>query len=144
MERRDFLTAATGLAAATAGCLGTTSGSTESGSSGGDYDVGMSTRAFRPVEIEVEVGETVVWRNTSSHAHTVTAYEDAIPDEADFFASGDFDGQEAAQQGWFDGAGGALYSGDVYEHTFDVAGEYTYFCIPHESSGMVGTVVVTE
>ncbi|MDG5776917.1 plastocyanin/azurin family copper-binding protein [Haloarculaceae archaeon H-GB2-1] len=143
MERREFLAAATGLTAATAGCLGRSSGNT-AGTETTDYDVGMSTREFKPAEIEVSAGSTVVWRNTSSHAHTVTAYDDSLPDGADYFASGGFENQTAAQQGWFDGAGGALYSGDVYEHTFEVPGEYVYFCIPHEASRMVGTVTVTE
>ncbi|WP_241997224.1 plastocyanin/azurin family copper-binding protein [Halorubrum sp. SD626R] len=29
-----------------------------------------------------------------------------------------------------------------YEHTFEEPGTYEYFCIPHEGSGMVGTVRV--
>ena len=36
-----------------------------------------------------------------------------------------------------------LYSsGTTYAHTFEVAGEYEYYCEPHRSSGMVGSFTV--
>jgi plastocyanin len=140
MNRRTALRtlAGVGLGIGLAGCTG------EGAQTGGDHDVGMTTRQFRPVDIEVAPGTTVVWKNTSSHAHTVTAYEDQIPAEADYFASGGFDDQATAEGSWFQGGGGALYQGDVYEHTFEVPGDYVYFCIPHEMQGMTGTVTVTE
>jgi plastocyanin len=37
---------------------------------------------------------------------------------------------------------GLLRAGQAWTHTFDVAGDYTYFCIPHESMGMIGTITV--
>jgi len=110
----------------------------------GAYDVGMSTRDFRPEVIEVAAAETVLWRNTSSHAHTVTAYEEKIPAAAAYWASGGFDSESAARAAWRNGSGGALYQGDEYERTFAVPGQHHYVCVPHEASGMVGTVVVTE
>ncbi|PSP70301.1 halocyanin [Halobacteriales archaeon QH_6_68_27] len=113
MDRRAFLATGAGVAAAVlAGCAA-------GGSGGGEYDVGMSTDAFRPETVTVEVGETVVWRNTSKQGHTVTAYGDQLPDGADYFASGEFASQSAAD-------------------------EYGYFCIPHEEVGMVGVVTVEE
>lgn len=115
----------------------------QGGGGSGDYDVGMSTSDFRPAEIEVTVGDEVVWENTSASTHTVTAYEDDIPEDAAYFASGGFDSQQAAEQGWRQMEGG-FASGEQYMHTFEVPGEYRYFCIPHEAAGMEGTVVVTE
>jgi plastocyanin len=139
MDRRTFLGAA-GVAGATAlaGCLGGSRGST------GDHDVGMTTRRFRPATVEVPPGTTVVWRNTSSHAHTVTAVEDELPEGAPFWATGGFDSRSAAEAGWRDGTEGALYQGDTYRRTFETPGTHTYFCIPHEASGMFGSVVVSE
>lgn len=102
----------------------------------------MSTNAFRPADIEVGVGETVVWENTSDRPHTVTAYEKSLPEGAEYFASGEFDSEEAAREDWFDGMAGSIEAGETYSHTFEVAGEYLYFCIPHERAGMTGTVVV--
>lgn len=142
MDRRTYLRTVGGLSTlGLAGCSGLFTGPSEQPD---DYDVGMSTVAFRPETIEVVVGDTVVWKNTSSHAHTVTAYESQIPEDAAFFASGEFETEEAARDGWMGDTTGALYQGDEYSHTFDVPGEYQYFCIPHEQSGMVGTVTVRE
>jgi plastocyanin len=136
MNRRGFLRSV-GLAgtASVAGCL-------DSRAAGDDYDVGMSTVAFKPETVTVTVGDAVVWRNTSKQAHTVTAYEQALPAGAAYFASGEFDTESAARQAWADGFGGRIEQQQTYRHTFDVTGEYPYFCVPHEQAGMVGTVVV--
>jgi len=138
MDRRAFLATVGGSTVALAGCL------SAGGQSNGDHDVGMSSSRFLPGEYAVAPGTTVVWKNTSSHSHTVTAYESGIPDEADFFASGDFASLDAARDGWTSGLKGAIETGDAYEHTFTVPGTYKYFCIPHEQNGMIGTIEVTE
>jgi len=147
MDRRTFLAGATGAAAVgLAGCarLGVAERDDSGGADDADYDVGMGAAFFRPGEIEVEAGTTVVFRNTGNRRHTVTAYESRIPEDAEYFASGGFDSERAAREGWMDGFEGHIESGTEYEHTFEVPGEYHYFCIPHEPEGMVGTVVVTE
>ena len=38
---------------------------------------------------------------------------------------------------------GQLNGGQSFSHTFDAPGDYTYFCMPHESLGMVGHITVT-
>lgn len=142
MKRRAYLAGlAGGGATALSGCLASL-GSADP-SCDGDCDIGMTAKAFDPQRYEISVGETVVWKNTSSKGHTVTAYEDDIPADATYFASGGFDSEGAAREGWAQNEG-VLTSGDSYEHTFDVAGEYEYVCLPHENGGMVGTIVVTE
>lgn len=142
MKRRDLLRtlpgATVGLAAmtATAGCL----------SDDGEFDIGMQSNAFVPETIEVAVGDEVVWKNTGSRNHTVTAYQDMLPEGATYFASGGYTSEQAARDAWAKqlSGGGDLRPGQTYAHTFDVPGRYAYFCIPHEPAGMVGTVVVTE
>lgn len=109
---------------------------------GGDYDVGMTAVAFDPSAVTVSVGDEVVWRNTSTRAHSVTAYEDSIPERADYFASGGFESEAAARDAWANGLQGNVTSGNEFAHRFEVPGTYEYFCIPHERSGMVGRVVV--
>ena len=42
-----------------------------------------------------------------------------------------------------DAESGNVAEGETFEHTFDTAGTYEYFCIPHETS-MKGEVVVEE
>ncbi|GAA0246690.1 plastocyanin/azurin family copper-binding protein [Haladaptatus pallidirubidus] len=87
---------------------------------------------FEPESVTVAPGTTVVWDNVGSVGHSITAYEDEIPEDAEYVASGDFDSEQAARDAYPEGDIGG---GEQYEHTFDVEGNYEYFCIPHESAG---------
>ncbi|WP_267639200.1 plastocyanin/azurin family copper-binding protein [Haloarchaeobius amylolyticus] len=143
MNRRTFLAAVSGSTlAGLAGCLAV--GSTSRLNCAEGCDVGMGASAFLPDEYTVSVGDTVTWKNTSSKAHTVTAYGNAIPEDAAYFASGGFDSEEAARDAWFGKRGGAIPSGGSYSHTFEVPGTYNYVCVPHERGGMVGRIVVEK
>lgn len=136
MDRRTFLRAAgAGATLAVAGCTGGSAGS-------GEYDVGMTARRYEPDTLTVAPGTTVVWRNTSTITHTVSAYDDGLPEGADYFASGDVSSEAEAESDWLGERTGAIFQGDTYEHTFEVPGTYTYFCVPHEPGGMVGQIVV--
>ncbi|WP_336036874.1 plastocyanin/azurin family copper-binding protein [Halobacterium yunchengense] len=149
MQRRAFLASgAVAAAASLAGCIGPSLSKSA-------YDVGMQSNAFVPdpdvsgtdvPTFEASVGDTVVWANSGSRNHTVTAYDDGVPEGADYFASGGFEDEQAAREAWEKslGDGGILAPGETYEHTFEVAGDYYYFCVPHEDAGMLGKVVVTE
>jgi plastocyanin len=160
-SRRKVL-ASTALvgAAALAGCTG--GGDGDGGNDGGDETTTESTTTesnsgstnweetstvemtdglkFEPKNIQVSAGTTVTWENVGAVAHSVTAYEDKIPDDAKYFASGGFDSQSAAEDGYPDE--GSIAEGETYEHTFETTGTYEYYCIPHEMSGMVGKVKV--
>ncbi len=143
MDRRRFLRNGVALgtgsllaATATAGCL-------EGRATEGDWDVGMTATAFDPQTVAVPVDATVAWKNTSTRNHTVTAYDDGIPDGADFFSTGDFTAEAAARDGFIDGEG-VIRPEETFEHTFAVPGTYSYLCIPHERAGMVGTVEVGD
>lgn len=89
---------------------------------------------YIPSQITVRVGDTVEWRNTSDLVHTVTADPSLarneehvqLPPGAEEFNSGD------------------IPPGESFRHTFETAGMYEYFCIPHEMRGMLGSVVVLE
>jgi plastocyanin len=106
----------------------------------GDNGVEMtSDQAFAPAEITVAAGDTISFKNTSSEAHTVTAYDEEIPDGADYFSSGSLPSEEAARD---ELAAALIAAGDTYEFTFEEPGTYRYFCIPHEEAGMKGTIVV--
>ncbi len=149
MQRRAFLAAAgASVTGALAGCIGPSLSSSE-------YDIGMQSNAFVPepaVEgndvptFEAAAGDTVVWANTGSRNHTVTAYDDGLPEGADYWASGGFENEDAAREAWEQSinGGGIVRPSETYEHTFEVPGEYYYVCIPHEDAGMLGKVVVTE
>ena len=132
------------LATVGAGALSSVAGCPDGGLSDDDFDVGMSQIAFLPEEYEVSIGGTLVWGNNGSRGHTVTAYESGLPEDAAFFASGGYESTDAAREAWSSGGGGNVTPGETYEHTFETAGEYPYFCIPHERDGMVGVVTVSE
>ena len=98
-----------------------------------------SAQRFEPTRISVSAGKTLIFRNGSGEAHTVTAYEDELPAGAEYFASGGFDSESAARDNVGDGL---LTEGEAYRLTLDAPGTYRYFCIPHEQQGMEGTIVV--
>jgi len=78
---------------------------------------------FIPYSLQVKVGDTVIWNNVDTAAHTVTSGN--ISDGVD---------------GIFDSS--LFMSGTTFEFTFDEAGEYPYFCMVHP--WMTGEVVVNE
>jgi plastocyanin len=94
--------------------------------------------AFLPETVEITAGETVTWTNVGTYPHTVTAYEEGIPEGGEYFASGGFGSERAARVE----PGGSVEEGESYSRTFETAGVYEYYCIPHEYAGMVGTVEV--
>lgn len=135
--RRAVLSAAlaTGVTVGLAGCGG------GSGRRGPKTVEMTDDLTFEPETVAVPVGATVVWKNVGDVGHTVTAYEDGIPADAAYFASGGFETERAARN---DIKGGLVAGDETYRHTFEVPGRYEYYCIPHEGSGMVGTVRVKK
>lgn len=127
------------LAAIAAGLVGSVAGCSW-GSSFPDADVIVGPEGrdvFEPTELTVPVGETVTWGFASS-GHNVSCRPDdsdevRLPKDAEPFAS--YGRGEAP-------LGTHVSQGDTYEHTFDVAGEYVYVCIPHVARGMVGRIYV--
>jgi len=131
MNRRAVLRVGGAALAAVAGCSSSPDGPRRIATTDGF--------AYDPARVTVDAGTTVRWVNDDDVGHSVTAYEDRIPADAAYFASGGFGSERAARD---DVRGGLLDAGDAYEHTFDAAGTYDYFCVPHEGSGMTGRVVV--
>ena len=128
--------ATSGSTNATSGSTNATSGSTNaSDQASGNVQVsivpGASTltdTSYSPNPIEVTVGQTVVWTNDDSAFHTVTSGSAGAPDVGKAFDSG------------LAGPTALTSKGKTFEHKFDTAGEYPYFCTLHPA--MVGTVMV--
>jgi plastocyanin len=121
---------AVGVALALPGCSSSVEPGTVLMTEGNDYS---------PSALTVQAGEKLEFRNNSGAGHSVTAYDDGLPQGADFFSSGDFEDEGAAREG----VGAALIEpGDSFEITLDEPGTYRYFCIPHEQQGMKGTITV--
>ena len=87
---------------------------------------------FEPAQMTVPVGSTVVWTNRGTIQHTVTDDQSKAANKADA-------GLPAGAQAW---DSGNIDPGKTFERTFTMPGTYKYFCIPHESAGMLGTVIV--
>lgn len=136
---------AAAVAVGLAGCGGGDGGN--GGDGGGGNTVEMTDDLTYETEtISVSVGDTVTWETVGSVGHSVTAYEAEIPETAAYFASGGFDSEQAARDAYAPGDtdAGDVPEGETWSHTFETAGTYEYFCIPHESAGMTGTVEVQE
>lgn len=142
VSRREVLQTAVGAGGAAAAVSATSPVAAQDGEI---HTVDMTDDLiFDPDEISISPGDTIVWENVGSIGHSVTAYEDDIPEEAEYFASGGFDAEDDARSAYTPGEpdSGDIPGGESYEHTFEVEGTYEYFCIPHESAGMLGTVNV--
>jgi plastocyanin len=87
---------------------------------GQEVTVRMEDNFFAPANITVEPGTTVTWVQSGNNPHTTTSY-DGLWDS-----------------GMIEGG-----SRGTFSFTFEEPGTYDYFCIPHESLGMIGSVTVT-
>jgi plastocyanin len=137
LSRRDVIRGAVGATA-----VGTVAAEPAVAQDGTIHTVDMTDQlVFDPDELTIAPGDTVVWENVGTIGHSVTAYEEEIPEDAEFFASGGLESEQAARDSY--PSEGDVPGGESYQHSFEVEGEYGYFCIPHEAVGMVGTLTVT-
>jgi halocyanin-like protein len=91
----------------------------------GEVTVGVGTEgnggnlAFDPPAVHVDAGTTVVWEWTGEGGSHNVIHE-----------GGNFESELTAEGGF------------TFEHTFESDGVYNYYCQPHRSLGMKGSVVV--
>lgn len=88
----------------------------------------LTDTAYAPNPIETTINQTVLWTNDDSAFHTVTSGSVGAADVGKAFDSG------------LSGPTALSSKGKTFEHTFEMPGEYPYFCILHPA--MVGTVIV--
>jgi plastocyanin len=89
---------------------------------------------FVPATLNISVGETVTFRNTSTGiSHTATC-DPAKADDAS---------NVSLPQGAAAWDTGTVGPGGTRNITFTVAGQYRYVCLPHETSNMLGTINVS-
>ena len=81
----------------------------------GGSTVSIANFAFAPASMTVAVGTTVVWTNSDSAGHTVTADDGSFKSDT-------------------------LGTGTTFSQTFTTAGTYAYHCAIHSS--MTGTITV--
>lgn len=88
----------------------------------------LTNDAYNPNPIELNVGQTVLWINDDFSFHTVTSGRVGDTNAGSLFDSG------------LAGPTALASTGKTYEYTFELAGEYPYYCILHPD--MVGKVIV--
>ena len=93
-----------------------------------------STNRFQPPLLTVARGSTVTWVNASPVPHTVPDDPTRVSKAADVATPA------GAQP--FDS--GTLSPGQSYSYTFSLRGTYQYTCLPHETVGKDGTIIVPE
>jgi LPXTG-motif cell wall-anchored protein len=84
------------------------------------HNVSLVGFSYSPATLTIAAGDTVIWKNNSAVAHTVTA-----------------------DHGSFDS--GSLAPGETFSHTFPTAATVAYHCSFHGAVGgigMAGTIVV--
>ncbi|WP_135533295.1 plastocyanin/azurin family copper-binding protein [Halostella pelagica] len=95
------------------------------GGGGGTETVELTgDNVFDPDELYIQPGTTVVFEWTSD-GHNIV-----VEDQP---ADANWEGHEPIEN-----------EGFTYEHTFEVMGEYAYYCKPHASLGMEATITVNE
>ena len=87
---------------------------------------------FQPASLSIKVGETVEWKNVGNSVHHASS------DPSTAVNPGEVSNPPGAKP--FDS--GFLQPGQSYTYTFTVPGTYKYICAPHETSGMLGEIVV--
>jgi len=118
--------------------FGACGGGGDGGGASGDVEM-IEGQIFQPDTLTVQAGDSITFVNVSNETHTVTAYDEEIPEGATYFASGDFASEEEARA---DLSGGLIDPDETYEIVLDEPGTYGYFCIPHEGAEMTGEIVV--
>ncbi len=82
-------------------------------------EIQLQNFRFSQQEVRIAPGTVVRWRNTTSAFHTVT------PDGHARWTEWQTAGE-----------------GQTFEVRFDQAGTYPYYCLPHRTLGMTGTIIV--
>lgn len=112
---------------------GASAGESEREGSAAAVTVRMTDQlTFEPAEVEIPVGARVTWKSDSVLVHTATAdpTRAADPDRV------------AVPEGGEPFDSGSIPPGGSWSRRFEVPGLWRYVCVPHEASGMRGTVRV--
>lgn len=94
---------------------------------------------YVPAALTIKAGDTVIFKGISGGLHNVQFYPDSIvPGSAEML-----DAAITNKQGPL--ASALVGEGDNITITFPAglpAGEYKFFCLPHQTMGMVGAITV--
>jgi plastocyanin len=87
---------------------------------------------YEPAVLTIKVGQTVEWKNVGNSVHHASSDPSTAVNPAEV----------SNPPGVKPFDSGFLQPGQSFTYTFTVPGTYKYICAPHETSGMLGEVVV--
>lgn len=85
-------------------------------------NVQVTSNQFSPASLKIKVGQTVRW-TWAGGSHNVVSGADCNTEDGNFTS-------------------GAPMAGGTFDHKFEKAGTFPYYCSPHCAMGMKGEVVV--
>jgi plastocyanin len=91
-----------------------------------------SAHQFSPRDISIRAGESILWKNSSSETHTVTADPAKVASKENV----------VLPPGVKPFSSGELRPGKTWRQTFNTPGTYKYVCMMHERDAMTGTITV--
>ncbi|MEW5303028.1 MAG: hypothetical protein WDW38_001344 [Sanguina aurantia] len=83
---------------------------------------------FEPATLTIKSGETITWKNNAGYPHNIVFDEDDVPSGV---VSDAISREEYLNA-----------PGEEYSVKLTTAGEYGYYCEPHQGAGMVGKIIV--
>jgi|GEM_PF-1964328 len=96
------------------------------------FQINIPNMTFVPRQAAILIDTEVIWTNNSSGTHTVTFNQ----------ALARLPGSVKLPVGVEPFDSGAVRAGQTFRRVFTIAGEYKYFCRPHETMGHLGDLVV--
>jgi plastocyanin len=93
----------------------------------------LGDKAFKPSDVNIKVGDTVVWTNNDPVIHTIVEGSPSLPSPASTIRPEASTTSMGFQSGF-------LNQGMTFKHTFDKPGTFNYYCSVHPT--MIGKVVV--
>lgn len=84
-----------------------------------EHVIKAAVTAFRPLVVNAQPGDTIVWQNMAGH--DTTTMKGMLPEGAEAWQS---------------------KMGEIFSITVEKEGIYLYKCTPHSSMGMMGAIVV--
>eukprot|EP00747_Dinoflagellata_sp_TGD_P154440 gnl/TRDRNA2_/TRDRNA2_177501_c0_seq13.p1 gnl/TRDRNA2_/TRDRNA2_177501_c0~~gnl/TRDRNA2_/TRDRNA2_177501_c0_seq13.p1 ORF type:complete len:181 (+),score=40.86 gnl/TRDRNA2_/TRDRNA2_177501_c0_seq13:62-604(+) len=83
---------------------------------------------FVPDSVTIKAGESVQFTNNAGFPHNIVFDEDNVPEGVN--------AESLSREDYLNAPG------ETYKVKFDKAGEYGYYCEPHQGAGMKGKIVV--
>ena len=79
------------------------------------------------MKVTIKAGESVEWTNNAGFPHNIVFDEDNVPEGVNV--------EKLSREDYLNAPG------ETYKLKFEKAGEYGYYCEPHQGAGMKGKII---